>query len=60
MCRANLRKQKLLDGFDLNRLSSLNRAAIQSLATCRFIDEKVAALITAMGRRYAARICNLQ
>jgi DNA replication protein DnaC len=43
--RANFRNQKTLDGFDFNRLPGLNRAAVHDLATCRFIDEKVAALI---------------
>lgn len=42
---ANFRNQKTLDGFDFNRLPGLNRAAVLDLATCRFIDEKVAVLI---------------
>jgi DNA replication protein DnaC len=45
MRRANFRNQKTLDGFDFNRLPGLNRAAVHDLATCRFIDEKVAVLI---------------
>jgi DNA replication protein DnaC len=43
--RANFRSQKTLEGFDFDRLPNLNRAAIHDLATCRFIDEKVAVLI---------------
>ena len=31
--------------FDFDRLPNLNRAAIHDLATCRFIDEKLAVLI---------------
>ena len=46
MRHANFRSQKTLEGFDFDRLPSLNRAAIHDLATCRFIDEKVAVLIT--------------
>ena len=45
MRRANFRNQKTLDRFDFNRLPGLNRAAVHDLATCRFIDEKVAVLI---------------
>jgi hypothetical protein len=45
MRRANFRNQKTLAGFDFNRLPGLNRAAVHDLATCRFIDEKVAVLI---------------
>ena len=44
MRRANFRSQKTLEGFDFDRLPGLNRAAIHDLATCRFIDEKVAVL----------------
>lgn len=43
--RANFRSQKTPQGFDFDRLPNLNRAAIHDLATCRFIDEKVAVLI---------------
>jgi len=43
--RANFRSQKTLEGFDFDRLPNLNRAAIHDLATCRFIEEKVAVLI---------------
>ena len=43
--RAHFRNQKTLEGFDFNRLPNLNRAAIHDLATCRFVDEKVAVLI---------------
>jgi DNA replication protein DnaC len=45
MRRANFRNQKTLEGFDFDRLPNLNRAAIHDLATCRFIEEKVAVLI---------------
>lgn len=45
MRRANFRSQKTLEGFDFDRLPNLNRAAIHDLATCRFIEEKVAVLI---------------
>lgn len=43
--RANFRSQKTLEGFDFDRLPNLNRALIHDLATCRFIEEKVAVLI---------------
>jgi len=43
--RAHFRNQKTLEGFDFSRLPNLNRAAIHDLATCRFVDEKVAVLI---------------
>ena len=43
--RANFRSQKTLEGFDFDRLPNLNRAAVHDLATCRFIEEKVAVLI---------------
>ncbi|MDP2760428.1 MAG: ATP-binding protein [Sideroxyarcus sp.] len=43
--RANFRSQKTLEGFDFDRLPTLNRAAVHDLATCRFIEEKVAVLI---------------
>jgi hypothetical protein len=42
MRRANFCNEKTLDEFDFNRLPGLNRAAVHDLATCRFIDEKVA------------------
>jgi DNA replication protein DnaC len=45
MRRANFRSQKTLEGFDFDRLPSLNRALIHDLATCRFMQEKVAILI---------------
>jgi DNA replication protein DnaC len=45
MRRANFRNQKTMEGFDFDRLPGLNRAAVHDLATCRFIDEKVAVLI---------------
>lgn len=43
--RANFRSQKTLEGFDFDRLPNLNCAVIHDLATCRFIEEKVAVLI---------------
>jgi DNA replication protein DnaC len=43
--RANFRSQKTLEGFDFDRLPTLNRAMVYGLATCRFIEEKVAVLI---------------
>jgi DNA replication protein DnaC len=45
MRRANFRNQKTMEGFDFDRLPNVNRAAVHDLATCRFIDEKVAVLI---------------
>lgn len=45
MRRANFRNQKTLEGFDFERLPGLNRAAVHDLATCRFIEEKVAVII---------------
>ena len=43
--RASFRNQKTLEGFDFDRLPNLNRTAVHDLATCRFIEEKVAVLI---------------
>ena len=43
--RASFRSQKTLEGFDFDRLPNLNRTAVHDLATCRFIEEKVAVLI---------------
>jgi len=43
--RANFRSQKTLEGFDFDRLPNLNRAVVHDLATCRFIEEKVAVQI---------------
>lgn len=43
--RASFRSYKTLDGFDFDRLPTLNRALVHDLATGRFIDEKVAVLI---------------
>lgn len=45
MRRANFRNQKTLEGFDFERLPGLNRAAVHDLATCRYIEEKVAVII---------------
>ncbi len=43
--RANFRSQKTLEQFDFDFNPKINRALIQELATCRFIEEKVAVLI---------------
>ena len=43
--RAGFRGQKTLEGFDFEHNPSINRAQIQELATCQFIEEKVAVLI---------------
>jgi len=56
--RANFRSQKTLEGFDFDRLPNLNRAMIHDLATCRFIEEKVAVLIagpTGTGKSHLAQ-----
>lgn len=45
MKRANFRGHKTLEGFDFERLPTLNRAQVAELATGRYIDEKVAVLI---------------
>lgn len=58
MRRANFRNQKTLEGFDFDRLPNLNRAAVHDLATCRFIEEKVAVLIvgpTGTGKSHLAQ-----
>ena len=43
--RAGFRTQKTLEGFDFDFNPSINRAQIQELSTCGFIQEKVAVLI---------------
>src|ERR1035437_4774205 len=43
--RANFRNQKTLEGFNFDLLPNLNRTAVHDLATCRFIEEKVAVLV---------------
>lgn len=43
--RANFRNQKTLETFDFAFNPSINRALITDLATCRFIEEKVAVFI---------------
>ena len=43
--RAGFRGNKTLENFDLNANPNLNRAYINELADCRFIDEHVAVLI---------------
>ena len=43
--RAGFRGNKTLESFDLNANPNLNRAYINELADCRFIDEHVAVLI---------------
>jgi len=42
--RANFRNQKTLEQFDFSFNPSINRALITDLASCRFIEEKVARL----------------
>ncbi|WP_251031794.1 ATP-binding protein [Paraburkholderia strydomiana] len=41
MRRANFRCQKTPEGFDFERLRNHNRAAVDDLATCGFIDENL-------------------
>lgn len=56
--RANFRSQKTIEEFDFERLPNLNRAMIHDLATCRFIEEKVAVLIagpTGTGKSHLAQ-----
>ncbi len=43
--RANFRNQKTLEEFDFSFNPSINRALITELATCRFLQEKVAVFI---------------
>jgi len=43
--RANFRNHKTLEDFDFSFNPSINRALILDLATCRYIDEKVATFI---------------
>jgi DNA replication protein DnaC len=43
--RAGFRSQKTLEQFDFDFAKNLNRALIEELATCRYIEEKVAVLI---------------
>jgi len=43
--RANFRNQKTLEEFDFAFNPSINQALIHDLATCRFIEEKVAVFI---------------
>jgi len=43
--RAGFRSNKTLESFDLNANPNLNRAYINELADCRFIDEHVAVLL---------------
>jgi len=43
--RANFRSHKTLEQFDFDFNPTLNRALIQELATCRFVEEKVSVLI---------------
>ena len=56
--RANFRNQKTLEGFNFDLLPNLNRAAVHDLATCRFVEEKVAVLIagrTGTGKSHLAQ-----
>ena len=41
--RAGFRNNKTLESFDLDFIPSLNRAQLKELASCSFIEEKVAA-----------------
>ena len=43
--RASFRAEKTLDGFDFDRLPSLNRAQIHDLATGRYLTERAPVLI---------------
>ena len=43
--RAGFRGEKTLEGFDFDKHPHLNQELIRDLATCRFIEEKVALLI---------------
>jgi DNA replication protein DnaC len=43
--RANIRGDKTLENFDFDFNPKINRAQIQELASCRFIDEKSPVLI---------------
>jgi DNA replication protein DnaC len=43
--RAGFRSQKTIEDFDFEFAKHLNRALIEELASCRFIDEHVAVLI---------------
>lgn len=43
--RAGFRGEKTLEGFDFAFNVSLNQSYIQDLATCRFVEERVAVLI---------------
>ena len=43
--RAGFRGNKTLESFDVNASPNINRAYINELADCRFIEEKVAVLI---------------
>jgi len=43
--RANFRNQKTLEQFDFSFNPSINRALITDLASCRFIEEKVAVFV---------------
>ena len=43
--RANFRNQKTLEAFDFSFNPSINRALITELASCRFIEEKVAVFV---------------
>lgn len=43
--RANFRNHKTLEDFDFSFNPSINKSQIMDLATCRFLEEKVSALI---------------
>ena len=43
--RAGFRSQTTLEQFDFDFAKNVNRALVEELATCRYVDEKVAVLI---------------
>jgi len=43
--RAGFRSQKTLEQFDFDFAKNVNRALVEELATCRYVDEQVAVLI---------------
>lgn len=56
--RANIRSDKTLENFDFNFNPKINRALIQELASCRFIQEKAPVLIvgpTGTGKSHIAQ-----
>jgi len=47
--RAGFRNHKTLAQFDFDHCPTINRALLEELATCRFVNEKVAVLIAGPG-----------